>query len=85
MLKQVVVILLGIFFIINGVNHFYNTDLLKEYAESRGLFSPRFMVRLSGILLLFGGLTLITGYFVVIGAIGLGLFLIAASFSIHTF
>jgi uncharacterized membrane protein YphA (DoxX/SURF4 family) len=85
MIKQILVIMLGVFFLINGINHFYNTDVLKKYCARRGLFSPKLMVHLSGILLLLGGTTLITGFFQIYGMIGLSFFLIAASFTIHKF
>ncbi len=85
MIKQILLILLGIFFILNGINHFFNTHILEEYAEKRSLFAPKLMLTLSGILLCLGGLALITGYFLVEGIIGLCIFLAIASFSIHKF
>ena len=48
MVKQILLILPGIYFIINGINHFYNTQILKEYAEKRGLIHPKIMIILSG-------------------------------------
>lgn len=85
MIKQILIILLGLFFLINGINHFYNTDVLKKYAEKKGLFSAKLMVQLSGILLLLGGLSLVSGIFTIYGIIGLCLFLITATFTIHRF
>jgi uncharacterized membrane protein YphA (DoxX/SURF4 family) len=85
MIKTILVILLGVFFLVNGINHFYNTDVLKKYASKRGLFSPKLMVQLSGILLLLGGLSLVSGFFTLYGIIGLCVFLITATFTIHTF
>jgi putative oxidoreductase len=85
MIKQILLILLGIFFLLNGINHFYNTHILKEYAEKRGLFAPKTMVLLSGVILSAGGLSLITGFFVVYGLAGLSVFLIIASFTLHKF
>ncbi len=85
MLKQILLILLGIFFLLNGLNHFYNTRILKEYARKKGLFAPKTMVLLSGVLLTSGGLTLITGFFITQGIIALSVFLIIASFTLHKF
>jgi uncharacterized membrane protein YphA (DoxX/SURF4 family) len=85
MIKEILIILLGIFFLLNGANHFYNTNLLKEYAEKKGLFSPKLMVRLSGILLTLGGVSMITGFFMLYGIIGLSIFLVIAAFTIHKF
>lgn len=78
MIKEILIVLLGLFFLINGINHFYNTGLLKEYAEKSGLKSPKLMVQLSGILLVIGGLSMITGYFMLYGMIGLSVFLVVA-------
>lgn len=85
MVKQILIILLGVFFLFNGINHLYNTHILKEYARKKGLIAPKTMVRLSGLLLLAGGLSLITGYFIFEGIIGLSVFLVVTSFTIHKF
>lgn len=85
MIKQILLILLGLFFLLNGVNHFWNTHILKEYAEKRSLIAPKLMVILSGLLLIAGGLTLITGYLIIPGIIGLCIFLAIASFLLHKF
>ena len=78
-------ILLGLFFVLNGINHLFNTHIYEEYANMRGLISPRLMVRISGAALIFGGLSLISGYWMIYGIIGLSIFLIIASFTIHQF
>jgi len=85
MIKTILLILLGLFFILNGLNHLFNRLTLEEYAHRRGLMSPRIMVFLSGLLLIFGGLTLMTGYFKIYGIIGLSIFLVIAAFTIHQF
>ena len=43
------------------------------------------MVKLSGIVLIFGGVTLALGYLRIYGIIGLSIFLVIASFTIHQF
>src|SRR5690606_3170851 len=85
MIKQILLILLGLFFLLNGVNHFYNTQVLKEYADKRSLIAPKLMVIFSGLLLIVGGLTLITGYFIIPGIIALCIFMAVASFMLHKF
>ena len=85
MIKTTLVILLGVFFIVNGINHFYNSHILEEYAHKKGLIKPEYMVFLSGLLLLAGGISMITGYFIIEGMIGLCIFMAIASFTIHTF
>lgn len=76
---------MGVFFLVNGINHFYNSHIVREYAAKRGLIEPRLMVFLSGLLLLFGGLSMITGFFIIEGMIGLSIFMAIAAFSIHSF
>lgn len=85
MIKKILLILLGLFFLLNGINHFYNTQILKEYAHNRSLIAPKLMVILSGILLVTGGFTLISGYFIIEGMIALCIFLAIASFTLHKF
>ena len=85
MIKTILLILLGIFFVLNGLNHLFNTNVLKEYAEKKGLFSPRNMVILSGMALIFGGISLVIPPIQIYGIIGLCGFLIVASFTIHKF
>ena len=85
MIKTILLILLGLFFVLNGLNHLFNRLTLEEYAHRRGLLSPRIMVLLSGLLLIFGGLLLMTGYFKLYGIVGLSVFLVVAAFTIHQF
>lgn len=85
MIKQVLLILLGIFFLLNGLNHFFNSKILEEYAEKRSLMASKLLIKLSGILLCFGGITLISGFYLLYGIIGLCIFLLIASVSIHKF
>ncbi len=85
MIKTVLVILLGLFFVLNGLNHLFNSKTLSEWAEMRGLFSPLLMVRISGVLLIFGGFSLATGFLKLWGIIGLAIFLVLSSVLIHHF
>ncbi|TVR76942.1 MAG: DoxX family membrane protein [Saprospirales bacterium] len=85
MVKTLLIFCLGIFFIANAFNHFFNKHTLVEYAEKRNLLAPKLMVHLSGLLLLFGGLTLITKWMFYYGIAGLCIFLVIATFSIHRF
>lgn len=85
MIKTILIILLGLFFLVNGFNHFYNSHILQEYAAKRELIQPKIMVFLSGLLLVFGGMSMISGFFIIEGMIGLCIFMAIASFSIHSF
>ena len=85
MIKTILLIVLGLFFVLNGVNHLFNTTILAEYAHKRGIISPELMVRISGVALIFGGLSLMTGFLKIYGIIGLSIFLVVASLTIHRF
>lgn len=92
MVKIILLVILGTFFILNGVNHVFNTRTYEAYARKRRLIAPLVMVRFSGGALIAGGLSLILGAFgwipgflMLAGIAGLGLFLVIASFYMHQF
>ncbi len=70
---------------LNGINHFCNKKILEEYAHKRGLFSPKLSVRLGGVLLIIGGILLNWHFTQKIAIISLSVFLIIATFTIHSF
>lgn len=78
-------LLLGGFFLFNAYNHLFKSESLTGYAKSKGVFSPKLAVIGSGLLLLFGGYTIITGVRVTAGIAALVLFLIPTTFSMHAF
>jgi len=85
MLKIILVGLLSLFFVLNGINHFINTDLLGKYAQNRGLISPALLVRLAGLLLITCGISLNFKELQVYGVVGLSVFLLLAAFMVHKF
>ncbi len=85
MIKTILLILLGVFFVLNGINHLINTHFYEEYSANKGLLSPKLMVRVSGVALILGGVSLATGFLLIYGIIGLSVFLVIASFTIHKF
>ena len=68
-----------------GLNHFLDTESMVGYAEFKGLPAPTFSVFASGGLLVFGGLSLITGVLPSIGAGALALFLLVSAVTMHDF
>ena len=78
-------ILLGGYFLFNAYNHLFKSEDLAGYAKSKGVFSPKLAVIASGLLLLFGGYTIITGVRVTAGIAALVLFFIPVTFTMHTF
>jgi uncharacterized membrane protein YphA (DoxX/SURF4 family) len=68
-----------------GVNHFLNTDAMAGYAEAKGVPAARLSVTFTGGMLVVGGLSILTGAFVVVGAGALAVFLLVTTPLMHDF
>lgn len=68
-----------------GLNHFMDIEGMAGYAEMKGLPAPKFSVVASGVMLILGGLAVITGAFVVLGAGALAVFLLISAVVMHDF
>jgi uncharacterized membrane protein YphA (DoxX/SURF4 family) len=75
----------GLFFVINGVNHFAMWRAMSGYAASKGVPAPQAAVIITGIMLLLGGASVATGYQPVIGNLLLIIFLVPVAFWMHNF
>ncbi len=75
----------GGYFLYNGINHFRHKGMMAGYAKSKGVPSAEVAVPGSGLLLIGGGLSLLTGYKPKLGAAMIGTFLAAVSPSMHAF
>lgn len=78
-------IILGGFFIVSGLNHFFKFGMMKGYSASKGLPLPGASVAGTGVMLVLGGSSLLLGLYPRVGAVVLIFFLIAAAFTIHNF
>ena len=78
-------ILVGGFFVTNGINRFMNLGMLAGYAKSKGTPAPSPAVGGTGPLLLLGGLSLVLGFQPIIGAALLIIFLLGVSFKMHNY
>lgn len=78
-------ILLGGFFVWNGIEHFTNIKGLTGYAKHKKIPAPREMVYITGILLLLGGFSIIFGKMLGLGLLILIVFMFAVSFMTHRF
>lgn len=78
-------IILGLFFINSGFNHFSNLGMIAGYAGSKKIPLPKFSAFISGLFLLFGGLSILLGVYQIIGIILIAIFLLFAAFFIHNF
>ena len=78
-------LLLGCFLLYNAYGHFANVQSLTGYAESKKIPMAKAAVIISGLLLLFGSYTVITGIRVTAGIVALALFFIPVTFTMHAF
>ena len=68
-----------------GLNHFLNAEEMAGYAEFKGVPAPEASVLLSGGLLVFGGLSVVTGVLPAVGAGALAVFLLVSAVTMHDF
>ncbi len=75
----------SLIFITSGISHLLNLSEMSKYTASLGIPLPTVATLISGVILVFGGLSVLLGYKVKIGAIILIVFLIPVSFIAHSF
>ena len=79
-------IIYGAFFVMMAFNHLGSSrEGLIGYAASKGIPAPKYAVIGSGLLLLVGGLSIITGFLPWLGIAAVVLFLTPVSFQMHNF
>lgn len=78
-------LVLGAFFVMNGLNHFRMAGAMAGYASSKGVPAPKVAVVATGIQLLVGGVMLILGWQVWLAALILIAFLVPVAFTMHNF
>ena len=78
-------IIFGGHFVLMGINHFRKSNMLTGYASAKGIPMARLAVIVSGLFLLFGGLGIVFGVSVKIALLLIIVFLILASFLVHSF
>ncbi len=78
-------IIFGGYFLKNAYNHLVHTGHMIGYAQSKGVPSPKLSIKGSGILLLIGGFSMVTGMYTFWGSIALIVFLIPTTFVMHAY
>ena len=78
-------IIVGIFYLYNGINHFVKFGSMAQYAKFKGAPLPEVGVVVSGLLLLIAGVTIISGIFPEIGVASVVLFFLPVTFMMHNF
>lgn len=78
-------LVVGGFFLYNGLNHLTHVDAMEGYAAAKNTPSPRFDVEASGTLLVASGASLALGIKPALGALGAIAFLAAVTPMMHDF
>ena len=78
-------ILFGGFFIVGGINHFRHLGMMAGYSASKGVPAAKGAVICSGLLVLFGGLSVAVGWHPQIGLACIVLFLLPVTFLMHAY
>jgi putative oxidoreductase len=77
--------IVGVYFLINAYGHLVKGGDMIGYAASKGVPSPKLAVYGAGILLLLGGLSFISGYYLAWGIVALIVFMIPVTFKMHAY
>lgn len=78
-------ILLAVLFVLSAVGHFANAEGMAQYAAAKKVPAAKLGVLGSGVLALLGGLSLILGVWIDLGALLLVLFLLPVTAMMHDF
>jgi uncharacterized membrane protein YphA (DoxX/SURF4 family) len=78
-------ILFSAIFIVSGLSHIINNRRMSMYAESRKVPFPSLAVYVSGIMILLGGISVLLGFWVEVGALLIVVFLIPVATIMHNF
>lgn len=78
-------LIVGGFFLYNGLNHLTHVDALEGYAAAKKTPSPRLDVEVTGVLMLASGASLALGIKPALGALGAIAFLVSVTPMMHDF
>jgi putative oxidoreductase len=78
-------ILLGGFFVYNGVGHFLKLNMLAGYAKSKKVPFSKLAVAFTGLMLVVGGLAVILNISAIAGLWILLIFMVLTTFAMHQF
>jgi uncharacterized membrane protein YphA (DoxX/SURF4 family) len=78
-------VLYGGFFVLGGINHFQNLNMMAGFTASKGVPAAKPGVIVSGLLIIAGGLLVILGWHVRIGLACIVLFLVPVTLLMHNY
>jgi len=78
-------IIVGLFYVTSGINHFRNLKMMVAYAKSKKVPLPGLAVPTTGLMLLAGGASVLLGLYPAVGSAIIVLFLLPVSLMMHNF
>ncbi len=78
-------IVVGLYWFYNAINHFTKAKFMIPYAKMKGVPLADVAVPGTGVLLLIGSLSILTGIYPVVAVAALALFLVPVTFMMHNF
>lgn len=78
-------ILFSLVFLLSGFGHLAQLDSMSQYAASKGVPAPKAATLLSGLMILAGGLSILLGLYMEIGAWLIVFFLLPTAFLMHDY
>ena len=78
-------IIVGLYYLYNGINHFWSREGIVGYGKSQGLPMADLSVPVSGVMLIAGGLSILLGAYPLVGIALVFLFLVPTAFIMHRF
>ena len=78
-------VLVAVFFLMSAYNHLSNSAMMAGYAQSKGVPMARISVIVTGLMMLAGGLSVLTGWHATYGVALLVLFLVPTALIMHNY
>ena len=78
-------ILFALIFINSGFAHFAQREAMTGYAQFKKVPAAKLAVPLTGLMILLGGISVVLGFWMDLGALLLAIFLIFSAFRMHNF
>ena len=78
-------VLFGGYFILNAYNHLVKGSHMVGYAASKKVPMPKTAIFVSGLLILFGGIGILVGFYVPFAVLAIEIFLVIVTTMMHDF
>lgn len=78
-------LIVGSYYVMSGANHFLKLEMMTSYAKSKNVPLAKWAVLFSGLLLLLGGVSVLTGVLPQIGVLCITAFFLGVSLKMHNF